>query len=98
MTEDSANGKWRLVFQGKEIFSKPSVETLRSDVLNHLYYHRGQMSVSLRLLDVPVPAVIGPSADENPFMWHMEQSFASLLYPDSRESVTILSVPGAAFC
>ena len=68
MTEESANGKWRLVFQGKEIFSKPRVEALRSNVFNHLYHHRGQMSVYLRLLDVPVPAVIGPSADENPFL------------------------------
>ena len=68
MTEESANGKWRLVFQGKEIFAKPRVEALRSNVLNHLYHHRGQMSVYLRLLDVPVPAVIGPSADENPFV------------------------------
>lgn len=68
MTEDSANGKWRLVFQSKEIFSKRRVEALRSNVLNHLYHHRGQMSVYLRLRDVPVPAAIGPSADENPFM------------------------------
>lgn len=68
MTEESANGEWRLVFQGKEIFAKPRVEALRSNVLNHLYHHRGQMSVYLRLLDVPVPAVIGPSADENPFV------------------------------
>lgn len=68
MTEDSANGKWRLVVQGKEIFGKPRVEALRSNVLNHLYHHRGQMSVYLRLRDVPVPAAIGPSADENPFM------------------------------
>ena len=57
------NGKWRLVFQGKEIFSKPRLEALRSNVLNHLYHHRGQMSVYLRLLDVPVPAVIGPTED-----------------------------------
>jgi uncharacterized damage-inducible protein DinB len=68
MTEESANGKWRLVFQGKEIFSKSRLEALRSNVLNHPYHHRGQMSVYLRLLDVPVPAVIGPTADENPFI------------------------------
>lgn len=68
MSEESANGKWRLVFQGKEIFVKPRVEALRSNVLNHLYHHRGQMSVYLRLLDVPVPAVVGPTADENPFI------------------------------
>ena len=68
MTDEAAAGKWRLVFQGKEIFSKPRVEALRSNVLNHLYHHRGQMSVYLRLLDVAVPAIYGPTADENPFL------------------------------
>ena len=68
LTEETANAHWRLVFQGKEIFSKPRVEALRTNVLNHLYHHRGQMSVYLRLLDVPVPAIVGPSADENPFI------------------------------
>ena len=68
MTDETAMGKWRLVFQGKEIFSKPRVEALRSNVLNHLYHHRGQMSVYLRLLDVGVPAVYGPTADDNPFL------------------------------
>jgi uncharacterized damage-inducible protein DinB len=67
LSDEAANGKWRLVFQGKEIFSKPRVEALRSNVLNHLYHHRGQMSVYLRLLDVAVPAVYGPTADDNPF-------------------------------
>ena len=68
ITDESAVGNWRLVFQGKEIFTKPRVEALRSNVLNHLYHHRGQMSVYLRLLDVPVPPVYGPTADENPFL------------------------------
>lgn len=67
LTDESANAHWRLVFQGKEIFSKPRVEALRTNVLNHLYHHRGQMSVYLRLLDVGVPPVYGPTADENPF-------------------------------
>jgi uncharacterized damage-inducible protein DinB len=67
MTDEAALGHWRLVFQGKQVFSKPRVEALRTNVLNHLYHHRGQMSVYLRLLDVAVPAVYGPTADENPF-------------------------------
>ena len=67
MTDEAAVAKWRLVFKGKEIFSKPRVDALRSNVLNHLYHHRGQMSVYLRLLDVSVPSVYGPTADENPF-------------------------------
>lgn len=68
LTDESATEHWRLVFKGKEIFSKPRVDALRSNVLNHLYHHRGQMSVYLRLLDVPVPASFGPTADENPFL------------------------------
>jgi len=68
MTDESATGHWRLVFKGKEIFSRPRADALRSNVLNHLYHHRGQMSVYLRLLDVSVPPVYGPTADENPFL------------------------------
>jgi uncharacterized damage-inducible protein DinB len=52
---------------GKEASSRPRVEMLRSIMLNHWYHHRGQLSVYLRLLDVPVPVIYGPSADENPF-------------------------------
>jgi hypothetical protein len=40
---------------------------IRAILMNHLYHHRGQLSVYLRLLDVPVPSIYGPSADENPF-------------------------------
>lgn len=39
----------------------------RSLMLNHWYHHRGQLSVYLRLLDVSIPSIYGPSADENPF-------------------------------
>jgi len=67
MTEQTALGNWRMVFKGKEIFRKPRVAVLRTNLLNHLYHHRGQLSVYLRLLDVPVPVVYGPTADENPF-------------------------------
>jgi len=51
----------------KEIFSRPRVEVIRSLMLNHWYHHRGQLSVYLRLLDVAVPSIYGPSRDENPF-------------------------------
>jgi uncharacterized damage-inducible protein DinB len=67
MTEEAALGSWRFVFKGKELFRKPRVAALRTNVLNHLYHHRGQLSVYLRLLEVPVPVVYGPTADENPF-------------------------------
>jgi uncharacterized damage-inducible protein DinB len=67
MTEQKARGNWRLMAHGKQIFSRPRVEILRSIMLNHWYHHRGQLSVYLRLLDVPVPVIYGRSADENPF-------------------------------
>jgi len=67
MSEQAALGNWRLTFHGKEIFSKPRVGLLRSIMLNHWYHHRGQLSVYLRLLDVPVPIIYGRSADESPF-------------------------------
>ena len=68
MSEQKAMGNWRLMTNGKQIFSRPRVEVLRSIMLNHWYHHRGQLSVYLRLLDVPVPVIYGRSADENPFV------------------------------
>ena len=67
MTEQAAAGTWRLTLAGKEISRQPRVAVLRSLMLNHWYHHRGQLSVYLRLLDVPVPVIYGRSADENPF-------------------------------
>jgi len=67
MTEQQAQANWRLMKKGKEIFSKPRIGIVRSIMLNHWYHHRGQLSVYLRLLDVPVPVIYGRSADENPF-------------------------------
>jgi len=67
VTEDRANGSWRIVAKGKELFSRPRLSALRTIMLNHWYHHRGQLSVYLRLLDVPVPVIYGRSADESPF-------------------------------
>jgi len=67
MSEQAAKGSWRLTVNGKPGFTKPRVGVLRSIMLNHWYHHRGQLSVYLRLLDVPVPVIYGRSADENPF-------------------------------
>jgi uncharacterized damage-inducible protein DinB len=63
----TAQGSWRLTFRGKEVFTAPRGGVIRSLMLNHWYHHRGQLSVYLRLLDVPVPVIYGRSADENPF-------------------------------
>ena len=51
---------------GSPYFSVPKGAFIRRAVLNHIYHHRGQLSVYLRLIDVPVPAIYGPSADEKP--------------------------------
>jgi uncharacterized damage-inducible protein DinB len=58
---------WTLMRGDRELFSVPRVALLRSIMLNHWYHHRGQLTVYLRELDVPIPSVYGPSADENPF-------------------------------
>ena len=67
MSEQQALASWRLTARGKELLCKPRTWLLRSIMLNHWYHHRGQLSVYLRLLDVPVPVIYGRSADENPF-------------------------------
>ena len=58
---------WRAIQGEREVFAVPRVALLRSIMLNHWYHHRGQLSVYLRELDVPIPSIYGPSADENPF-------------------------------
>jgi uncharacterized damage-inducible protein DinB len=68
VSESACLGDWKMTAKGKELFTIPRVALLRSLMLNHWYHHRGQLSVYLRLLDVPVPSIYGPSADENPFM------------------------------
>jgi uncharacterized damage-inducible protein DinB len=55
---------WSLLGGGKPIFSMPRIAVLRSMVMNHMIHHRGQLTVYLRLNDIPVPALYGPSADE----------------------------------
>jgi uncharacterized damage-inducible protein DinB len=56
---------------GAALFEMPKGALVRTIALNHWYHHRGQLSVYLRLLDVPVPSIYGPSADENPFAAHV---------------------------
>jgi uncharacterized damage-inducible protein DinB len=58
---------WTLLASGKTLFTLPRIGVLRSFFMNHSIHHRGQLSVYLRLNNVPVPSIYGPSADENPF-------------------------------
>ena len=55
---------WTLKSGTHEIFTLPRITAIRSFVLNHLIHHRGQLSVYLRLKDVPLPPIYGPTADE----------------------------------
>ena len=55
--------QWTLKHAGRAMFSMPRVAVLRSFVLNHAVHHRGQLSVYLRLLDVAIPNIYGPTAD-----------------------------------
>jgi uncharacterized damage-inducible protein DinB len=57
-------GAWRYRYGERVIFELPRLAVVRAMALNHLIHHRGQLSVYLRLLDVPLPSVYGPTADE----------------------------------
>ncbi len=55
---------WTLRKGGQEMFTMPRISALRSFVMNHIIHHRGQLSVYLRLKNVPLPSIYGPTADE----------------------------------
>jgi uncharacterized damage-inducible protein DinB len=55
---------WMLLAGGKAIFTMPRIAVLRNSIMNHMIHHRAQLGVYLRLNEVPVPALYGPSADE----------------------------------
>ena len=63
MSEADLDKDWSLVMGEKTLLTMPRREVLRQN-MGHLSHHRGQMSVYLRLLDIPVPAIYGPSADD----------------------------------
>lgn len=68
-TTDEAMGKpWSLLRTGTPIFTLPRGAIVRSMILNHLIHHRAQLGMYLRLLDLPHPAMYGPSADEGGMM------------------------------
>jgi len=71
------NGTWRLMAGERELVAQPRERFIRDVMFSHLYQHRGQFSVFLRLLDVPVPASWGPSADEAPLFLQEKESVAA---------------------
>jgi uncharacterized damage-inducible protein DinB len=66
LSSNQADSTWRLTLRGNEVLAMPRAALLRRLMLNHWYHHRGQLTVYLRLLDMPLPVVYGRSADENP--------------------------------
>ena len=67
MDDRQAGETWTLKSGGRVLMAMPRAAVLRMIMLNHWYHHRGQLSVYLRQLNVPLPSIYGPSADENPF-------------------------------
>lgn len=67
MDDAAVMSTWSLKVGDIPVFSAPRAGIVRSIVLNHWYHHRGQLLVYLRMHDVPLPSVYGPTADENPF-------------------------------
>ncbi|MGH7542136.1 MAG: DinB family protein [Gemmatimonadota bacterium] len=66
--DDAVFGQpWSLAYDGAVLFTAPKAAVLRRFVMNHLIHHRGQLTVFLRLNDVPVPQTFGPTADEPEF-------------------------------
>lgn len=66
VTNDDLFAEWTLRSGDQVIVSLPRAGALRSIAMNHFIHHRGQLSVYLRLLDIPIPSIYGPSADEQP--------------------------------
>jgi uncharacterized damage-inducible protein DinB len=67
LDDAAVTAPWTMMAGTRELFTVPRLAMLRSVMLNHWYHHRGQLTVYLRELNVPVPSIYGPSADENPF-------------------------------
>jgi uncharacterized damage-inducible protein DinB len=63
-SDDDLRVNWKLVFGGKVVINAPRMTLYRGLFLNHLVHHRAQLGVYLRLLNIPVPGIYGPSADE----------------------------------
>jgi uncharacterized damage-inducible protein DinB len=66
-TDAELMAPWTLKRGADIIFSMPKASVWRSFVMNHLVHHRAQLSVYLRMQDVPLPAMYGPTADEQAF-------------------------------
>jgi len=66
-TDEELFKPWTLLSNGNTVLTMPKIAVLRSFVMNHMIHHRAQLGVYLRLNDIPVPSIYGPSADESTF-------------------------------
>ncbi|HSS21107.1 MAG TPA: DinB family protein [Pyrinomonadaceae bacterium] len=66
-SDDEFSKPWTLFFNKRKIMTKSKAEVLRDFMLSHSIHHRAQLGVYLRLNDIPLPMIYGPTADENPF-------------------------------
>ncbi len=67
LSDERAMTVWSFRMSGKVLFAAPRIALVRSLMFSHWIHHRGQLSVYLRMLGVPIPSIYGPSGDENPF-------------------------------
>ncbi len=65
-TDQQMAVNWTLLFEGQKIFTMTRAACIRTMCLNHTVHHRSQLAVYLRLLDIPIPGMYGPSADDKP--------------------------------
>lgn len=66
MTEEAANREFKLMNNGQLLFAQNTMAAI-SETINHWVHHRGQLTVYMRLNDIAVPSIYGPSADEKKF-------------------------------
>jgi len=67
LSDDDLHSTWSMLAGGKPVFTMPKIAVVRTIILNHVYHHRGQLSTYLRMLDVALPSIYGPTADERGF-------------------------------
>ena len=58
---------WTMKHEGRDLFTMPKSSAWRNFMISHLVHHRGQLTIYMRLNDIPVPSIYGPSADDRGF-------------------------------
>jgi len=65
VSDEELEKDWTVRYGENELFTLPKRQVARILCLNHQVHHRAQLGVYLRLLDIPIPAIYGPSADDD---------------------------------